>query len=91
MLTYRDTVIIDSPDFQFYIDHLTRILFRFRAHGLKFKPQKSKLTGHCVSAKGIEINTKQTGLIKDLPVPSNTKRGNQFVKFVHVRIHLKYC
>ena len=83
-------MILDSPDCEFHIAHLTRAFFRFRVHGLNFKPQKCKLfqerilfTGQYVSTKGIEINAKRTDLITDLPVPRiRNEEYNGYLKYL---------
>ena len=64
-------VFIYSPDFQSFIDPITRVFARFRTHSQKLKPHKYTffqervlILGHNVSIKGIETNSNMTKFFK---------------------------
>ena len=77
-LTYIDDSLTFSRSFEDHLVDLEQVLDRFRQAKLKLKPTKCrffqervKFVGHCVSAKGIEVDEDKIACIVNWPFPRN--------------------
>jgi hypothetical protein len=85
---YLDDVIVASKTFEQHLDHLRRVLDRFRVAGMKLSPKKCHLfkdkvsyVGHTVSTDGVEADDDKVLRIKTWPVPCNVDEVRTFLGF----------
>ena len=74
VLVYIDDLILFSKTFEEHLDHLSQVLSRFRAAGLKLQPKKCtfgqkevKYLGHIVSENGVATDPAKVQIVKDYP------------------------
>lgn len=82
-------MVVFSPDFDNYIQHLVQVFEKLAAHGLKLQPHKCNLfkrkvtyLGHVISKDGISMDPEKTSALKDWPVPLTIKQVRLFLGFV---------
>ena len=85
---YLDDVILASKSFTEHLNHLQRVLERFRIAGMKLSPKKCHMfqervsyVGHTVSSEGVEANDDKILKIKTWPVPCNVDEVRTFLGF----------
>jgi hypothetical protein len=85
---YLDDVIVAFKTFEQQLDHLRRVLDRFRVAGMKLSPKKCHLfkdkvsyVGHTVSTDGVEADDDKVLRIKTWPVPCNVDEVRTFLGF----------
>ena len=85
-LVYLDDVNVFGSTFEETLNNLEAVLQRFRAAGLKLKPQKCELfqksvsfLGHVVTPEGVHCDPKKIQAVRDWPVPQNVTEVRSFL------------
>ena len=85
-LCYVDDVLIMSRSPEEHCEHLREIFDRFRQANLRLNPSKSRVAirqvlylGHILSTDGISVDQKKVSVIREHPVPQNTKQLRSFL------------
>lgn len=86
LLLYLDDVIVMSPDMDTHLERLEEVFIRFRAAGLKLKPQKCSLLrkqvsylGHVVSGEGVSTDPEKVKAIEQWETPKCRRQVEAFL------------
>ncbi|GFT96657.1 retrovirus-related Pol polyprotein from transposon 297 [Trichonephila clavipes] len=86
VMVYMDDVIITSPSFQEYKDHLNQVFTLLLAAGLTlnkdkchFARHKLKYLGLIISKEGIETDNSKVKAIAEMKPPENNKEVSKFL------------
>ncbi|GFV35555.1 retrovirus-related Pol polyprotein from transposon 297 [Trichonephila clavipes] len=89
VMVYMDDVIITSPSFNEYIDHLNQVFTLLRDAGLTlnkhkchFARDKLKYLGLIISKEGIETDNSKVKAIAEMKPPKNNKEVSKFLGIV---------
>ncbi len=85
-MIYVDDCIIFSKTWELHKQHISQVVERFRAAGLKARLSKSvfaaaevQYVGHIVSKSGIKPNPSKIAAVKTIPAPIDLKSLRQFL------------
>ena len=83
---YIDDILIFSRTMEEHLHHISRVLDRLRAAGLKLRPtkchflcQRVEYLGHLITPHGLGPNPKRVSAVADFPVPASVTQVRQFV------------
>ena len=89
-LAYLDDVVVFSQKCSEHAAHLSAVLDKIRAAGLKLKPSKCSLfcdqtlyLGHVISAAGVSPDPGKLRVLAEWPVPTTVRKMQSFLAFIN--------
>ena len=89
-IAYLDDILIFSNTFEEHVDHVTKILDKFKMAQLRLKlkkcefhVQETEFLGHWITTEGIQMEKMKIQAILDWPKLQNTKEVQQFIRLIN--------